>query len=606
MGGGQWAGGGNVGGLVEAVRQGRLRHVQLLLEAGVEVNGQDETGTRPLVAAVTGWRGEDAVQERVMRDLLKAGADANLGDARGTTPLMHAAAHNLTRVALTLLQHEGVDPGVQDGDGNSALMYAAAHGHHEALLLVLAAFRSLHRATCHAQKNAQGLTAWQLAERNGHEDLATLLKEEAGPFPRPRTFLLPRPQDLLDRPPTPTEPRSSHKRTRVPASSQPPSRGGPTDPLPPPAFFAFGQAVGSAAPTSSDSESEGARPPTGGQRLLTATPTEKWPPGHVREGVWGAAEDARLSSSGSDRGESREDSSSQSSSAGGAGPPSPLHVPPPDEEERRVLDRLMTGSPGSGNEGDTESLMELDRSAGATMTMAASEEGASRVATGRKVGVMGPVGGMPRLNTGSCSRSLNRSIAALVQEDAQQRPDQRPPTPARPSLPNLLPARLLDAPLTASLGSSRLESRPPQRRITLASFPRSSSEPRSLLSSTAVVAPHPHDGAYDGIPLDASTRSEGWEALRGARSRQQPFPHPSDGHVVPLPPINGPRYLESGARGRAGGRTRGASGEEAGDVLSVAKKTLEQLENVLAPHEGFAATRPLPRTRTSHQIHLET
>lgn len=248
--------------------------------------------------------------------------------------------------------------------------------------------------------------------------------------------------------------------------------------------------------------------------------------------------------------------------------------------------------------------MDVDRSAAATMTMAA-EEGVSRGAAGRKMGGTEPGSAMPRLPTGACSRSLNRSIAALVQEDAQQRPDQRPPTPARPSLPTLLPARLLDAPLTASLGSSRLEARPAQRRITLASFPRSSSEPRSLLSSSVVAAPHPHEDAYEGLPLDASTRSEGWEALRGPRGRP-PFPQPSDGHVVPLPPINRPRYIEGGGRGRAGGRGRGAGGEEAGDVLSVAKKTLEQLETVLAPHEGLAAPRPLPRTRTSHQIHLET
>ena len=43
MGGGQWAGG-SVAGLVEAVRKGRPRPVQLLLEAGVEVNAQDHTG----------------------------------------------------------------------------------------------------------------------------------------------------------------------------------------------------------------------------------------------------------------------------------------------------------------------------------------------------------------------------------------------------------------------------------------------------------------------------------------------------------------------------------------------------------------------------------
>lgn len=249
--------------------------------------------------------------------------------------------------------------------------------------------------------------------------------------------------------------------------------------------------------------------------------------------------------------------------------------------------------------------MEIDRTAAATMTMAGAEEGVQRGTSSRKAGVAGPGGAMPRLPTGACSRSLNRSIAALVQEDAQQRPDQRPPTPARPSLPTLLPARLLDAPLTASLGSSRLEARPAQRRITLATFPRSSSEPRSLLS-TAAVAAHPHDDAYDGIPLDASTRSEGWEALRGQRSRPSPFSQPSDGHVVPLPPINRPRFLEGGGRSRAGGRGRGAGGEEAGDVLSVAKKTLEQLETVLAPHEGLAAPRALARTRASQQIHLET
>ena len=55
----------------------------------------------------------------------------------------------LSPLSLPSLAQEGVDPSVQDGDGNSALMYAAAHGHREALLLVLAAFRSLHRVTFH-------------------------------------------------------------------------------------------------------------------------------------------------------------------------------------------------------------------------------------------------------------------------------------------------------------------------------------------------------------------------------------------------------------------------------------------------------------------------
>ena len=247
--------------------------------------------------------------------------------------------------------------------------------------------------------------------------------------------------------------------------------------------------------------------------------------------------------------------------------------------------------------------MEVDRAAAASMAMTAAEEGVQRGAT-RKLGMSSPAAAMPRLPAGAGSRSLNRSIAHLAHEDAQHRPDQRPPTPARPSLPTLLPARLLDAPLTASLGSSRGDVRPAQRRITLATFPRSSSEPRSLLSSAAPATPQGTDDSYEGLQLDASTRSEGWEALKGTRGRPS---QAIDGHVVPLPPINRPRYMEASGRGRAGRRGRCLGGDEGGDtVLSVAKKTLEQLETVLAPREGPAATRPPHRTRTSHQIHLET
>ena len=60
---------------------------------------------------------------------------------------------------------------------------------------------------CAGQKNAKGLTACQLAERNGHEDLAVLLKAETSLFPRPSASFQPtQPQDL-ERPPTPTETR---------------------------------------------------------------------------------------------------------------------------------------------------------------------------------------------------------------------------------------------------------------------------------------------------------------------------------------------------------------------------------------------------------------
>lgn len=240
---------------------------------------------------------------------------------------------------------------------------------------------------------------------------------------------------------------------------------------------------------------------------------------------------------------------------------------------------------------------------------------------GRKTAVSGPSGGslsastsgqaMPKIDLSASSRSLNRSIQHLVQEDTENRPGHRPPTPARPSLPTLLPGRLLDVSLSASVGSTKSEGRSgaPSRRVTFSSFPRSASEPRSLtVSPTRNLRPDDDDDDEEETVmdlLDSSTRSEGWDHIRGARGRG-PSCTPSEGHVVPLPPINQPRFSELGVRGRDGIRGRGglAGGED--NVLNVAKKTLEQLESVLAPSEGAALPRHIPRTRTSQQIHLET
>lgn len=137
--------------------------------------------------------------------------------------------------------------------------------------------------------------------------------------------------------------RSSHRRAR--ASANPLTRGGPTDPLPPPAFLAFGQTASSAATLTSDTDEEGA-PLTGSLRLLTATPTEDFPLASRQAGVWGPG-GGGVQPISSDSDESQGGGSSYRS-VGGVRPPSPVHVPSPDEEERRMLDRLMTGSPGSG------------------------------------------------------------------------------------------------------------------------------------------------------------------------------------------------------------------------------------------------------------------
>ncbi|XP_071533382.1 uncharacterized protein [Panulirus ornatus] len=667
-------------------------------------------------------------------------------------------------------------------------MYAAAFGHREIVLLILAAFRQLHHVAFQGQRNGQGLTAWQLADKNGHEDIAALLKVETGVFPRPSgpsTFVPAHPLDL-DRPPTPTETRSirsSSIRRNKPCGKvhAAPSAGpGPTDPLPPPSqILHCNDCHRVVAPRRKRSiraslEADGTFKREKGARVCVCSEAEdseaedvlgrdasaKWdvqdtkiPPsrtssshnteiglttdhhtnkgatvqsgvhtsrvgvaglsstytgkgaiglasdntfkgatglitGPISKGVTGlssgnASKDAsglisnlttksvtgvsstRLPkdttevSSGSVTKASADESSDNCPTAsargarglgvrsiigwgknldfaerrrseGEAGDRSrarsePVRIGPPDQEERRVLEELMRGlnvscSPGSGNEADTESLMECERPAveGDETTldllrMSGNNAGSSSSSSARKITMSGVAVGaaqpMPRIGLSASTRSLNRSIQHLVQEDVENRPEHRPPTPARPSLPTLLPGRLLDVSLSASLSSTKSEGRnaPPSRRVTFTAFPRSSSEPRSLTTSPR---PQDDDEADDDTPtdlLDASTRSEGWDHLRGARGRGPTFTTSSEGHVVPLPPINRPRYSEAGSKGRSNVRGRGGGpGGPEENVLSVAKKTLEQLETVLAPKETAALPRTIPRTRTSHQIHLET
>ena len=101
--------------------------------------------------------------------------------------------------------------------------------------------------------------------------------------------------------------------------------------------------------------------------------------------------------------------------------------------------------------------------------------------------------------------------------------------------------------------------------------------------------------------LDASTKSEGWDFLRGSRGRGPEGPRSK---VVSLPPID--QHLLSVNR-------RGAPRGPAG--LKAAKKTLEQLDSVLRePSEGREAPRgggnPPPgglyRARGSRQIYSES
>jgi ankyrin repeat protein len=82
--------------LMEAALKGNLKHVQDLLDKGVDVNAKDKDGKTPLMAAAV--RG----QLEVVKLLLEKGADANAKMQGGGTALTCAACEGQREVAQVL------------------------------------------------------------------------------------------------------------------------------------------------------------------------------------------------------------------------------------------------------------------------------------------------------------------------------------------------------------------------------------------------------------------------------------------------------------------------------------------------------------------------
>lgn len=105
--------------LLLAARSGDAEVVDLLLAAGVPVDGLGGEGSRStplLVAAITG-------RETAALALLAAGADPDARNASGATALMFAAHHGMQDLVAELLAR-GADPAVTHLDGKTALAFA--------------------------------------------------------------------------------------------------------------------------------------------------------------------------------------------------------------------------------------------------------------------------------------------------------------------------------------------------------------------------------------------------------------------------------------------------------------------------------------------------
>jgi ankyrin repeat protein len=110
--------------LTRATLFGQGEAVEILLDAGAQINAHESGVGSALYLAVAGRR--DSLVER----LLEVGADPNLTPDWGLTPLMVAAMQGNLPVVRLLLAH-GADPKRRNPDGKTAVELALRERHPE-------------------------------------------------------------------------------------------------------------------------------------------------------------------------------------------------------------------------------------------------------------------------------------------------------------------------------------------------------------------------------------------------------------------------------------------------------------------------------------------
>lgn len=147
----------------------RLHLVQAMLATGVDVNKTIGEGQTALFMSLLAPDAGQPVDDRCAVAILKAGADSSLRHESSAMPIHLAAASNYLGALQELLDRRPQDVNAKTNIGLTPLMMAATEGHAEAvrLLLQLGADRTL--------KDDEGLTAKEVAIKNGNEDLVPLL-----------------------------------------------------------------------------------------------------------------------------------------------------------------------------------------------------------------------------------------------------------------------------------------------------------------------------------------------------------------------------------------------------------------------------------------------
>ncbi len=150
-----------------AALNGNIQAVREFISKGYKPDTEDQDGRTALMyASYNGYT-------ELVVELIKLGADVNRRDKYGRTSLLFASSGPYPETVKVLLDNSA-DPDMADSEERfTALMYASAEGHIENVRILLAYNSNP------SLKDIDGDSALAFAVRNGHTDIANLLRSFA-------------------------------------------------------------------------------------------------------------------------------------------------------------------------------------------------------------------------------------------------------------------------------------------------------------------------------------------------------------------------------------------------------------------------------------------
>lgn len=155
--------------LVFAAMGKRVHLVNAFLRAGASIDRTIGEGQTALFMSLLAPDAGMPTDDRCALALLKAGADSSLKHESGALPIHLAAASNYLGALQELLKRRPQDVDAKTSIGITPLMQAATEGHSEAVSLLLKF------GADPALTDDEGLTAKDVAVKNGNDDLISLL-----------------------------------------------------------------------------------------------------------------------------------------------------------------------------------------------------------------------------------------------------------------------------------------------------------------------------------------------------------------------------------------------------------------------------------------------